>query len=331
MTQATRQHPNAALTVRKRRDMVDCVLVNGWSVAATARRFQIDLKTVRKWVCRFQEEGESGLHDRSSRPHSSPWSTPPEKRAEILELRAQRRHGAAHLAHLVGLAPSTVQSILNEAGVGRLDRGDRATHPDHRGVVRYLRDRPGELVHVDIKKLPGIPDGGGWRLHGRGQDPDNGHARVGYRYLHTALDDRTRLIYSEILDNEQAATSATFWTRAAAFFKSQGIEVERVLTDNGPCYRSGLWHRACAATGTVVKKTRRHRPQTNGKVERFHRILQEEWAYIRPWRSETERAVAYLGFCHYYNHHRGHGSLAWLTPHQALAHLIGDNLPATHT
>jgi transposase InsO family protein len=150
---------------------------------------------------------------------------------------------------------------------------------------------------------------------------------VGYRYLHSAVDDRTRIVYSEILNDEQAVTAAGFWARAAAWYASIGITPERVLTDNGSCYRSGLWHRACAKTGTTVKKTRPRRPQTNGKVERFHRILLEEWAYIRPWTSETQRHHAYTGFIHFYNHHRSHGSLNWATPTKTLT----DNLPAMHT
>lgn len=148
-----------------------------------------------------------------------------------------------------------------------------------------------------------------------------------HRYLHTALDDRTRLVYSKILDDEQAVTAAAFWKRAATWFASKGITSERVITDNGSCYRSGLWHRACAETGTTVKKTRPRRPQTNGKVERYHRILLEEWAYIRPWTSETQRHTGYNRFVHFYNHHRSHGALGWATP----ASTIKDNLPAEHS
>lgn len=151
--------------------------------------------------------------------------------------------------------------------------------------------------------------------------------RVGYRYLHTAVDDRTRIVYSEILTDEKAVTAAGFWRRAATWYPSIGITCERVITDNGSCYKSGLWHRVCAETGTVVNKTRPHRPQTNGKVERFHRILLEEWAYIRPWHSETERTLAYGGFIHFYNHHRSHGSLGWATPIST----IRDNLPEEHS
>jgi transposase InsO family protein len=227
----------------------------------------------------------------------------------------------------VGVAGSTVQRILRQEGLGRLDRGDRATTSPPR---RYQRERPGELIHVDVKKLAAIPDGGGWRVRGRGYEGERAKARqVGYRFIHSALDDRTRLVYSEIHDDEQATTAAGFWRRAAAWFAEQGIACERVITDNGSCYRSGLWHQACAATGTAVKKTRPRRPQTNGKVERFHRILLEEWAYIRPWTSETQREDGYQRFLHFYNHHRPHGALDWSTPTDILT-AIGDNVPLSH-
>ena len=327
MSHARSQHPNAPLTVEGRRRMVGCVVDRGWTIEATASRFQVDAKTVRKWRDRFLSEGPGGLRDRSSRPARSPNRTPRPVRDQVLRLRRKRRWGAAHIAFEVGLAASTVQGILNAAGVGRLDRGDRAT--DNKPVRRYQRDRPGELIHVDIKKLAGIPDGGGWRTRGRGYKGEKStkHRRAGYRYIHTAIDDRTRIAYSEILDNEQAATAAAFWRRAAAWYQQIGFTPERVITDNGACYRSGLWHRACQATGTKVKKTRPRRPQTNGKVERFHRILLEEWAYIRPWTSETQRADAYTGFIHFYNHHRSHGALGWATP----TSILKDNLPEEHT
>lgn len=298
------QHPNAALTPRGRRKMVDCVLVEGWSIEAAADRFQVDAKTVRKWRDRFMEEGSNGLEDRSSRPRCSPNRTQRPKRRECIRLRKKRRWGADHIAHEVGLAASTVQSILNSAGLGRLDSGDRATKEP---VKRYQRDRPGELVHVDIKKIAGIPDGGGWKLHGRGNAPVRERASVGYRYIHSAIDDRTRIVYSEICDDEQAGTAVAFWHRAVNWFAGIGIRVERVLTDNGSCYRSRYWINYNQAAGIKIKKTRPYRPQTNGKIERFHRMLLEEWAYISPWTSETERHNAYAGFIHFYNHHRSHG------------------------
>jgi transposase InsO family protein len=324
---ARSQHPNAVLTPEGRRRMVGLVIDDGWTIEAAADQFQVDAKTVRKWRDRFLAEGLEGLKDRSSRPRCCPWATPGRLRRKVLMVRRQQRWGADHIGHEVGLAASTVQKILVAAGMARLDRGDRATAEPAR---RYQRDRPGELVHVDVKKLAAIPPGGGWRYHGRGNDGHHGHSGAGYRYLHTAIDDRTRLVYSEILDDERALTAARFWGRAAAWFATHGITIERVLTDNGSCYRSGHWHRACAATGTMVKKTRPRRPQTNGKVERFHRILLEEWAYIRAWTTETERHAHYAGFCHFYNHHRSHGSLGWSTPMVTLASLTQDNVPGIH-
>lgn len=327
MSDARTQHPNAMLTPAGRLRMVRCVLEDDWTIEATAERFQLDAKTVRKWRDRFVAEGRPGLEDRSSRPRSCPWRTKEHKRAQVLELQARHRWGAAHIAHETGLAPSTVQSILTAAGVGRLDHGDRASAPP----IRYERERPGELVHVDVKKLAVIRDGGGWRAWGRGAHNGVGaRSGMGYRYLHSAIDDRTRFVYSEILGDERGVTAAGFWVRASDFFASMGFGVERVITDNGACYRSEVWRDACASTGTTMKKTRPFHPQTNGKIERFHRILLEEWAYIRPWRSEPERAAAYVGFCHFYNHHRSHGSLGWATPSEVLARFTGDNLPCMH-
>jgi transposase InsO family protein len=305
--------------------MVACVLEHRWTIEMTAERFQVDPKTVRKWRDRFLAEGDTGLLDRSCRPHRSPHQTRVSVRRTVLRLRRQHRWGADHIAHETGLAASTVQSILNAAGVGRLDRGDRVNEP----VIRYQRERPGELIHVDVKKIGGIPDGGGWRLHGRANDKTHGHAGVGYRFIHSAIDDRTRLVYSEIHADEQAVTAAEFWRRAAAWFAAWGIDCERVITDNGSCYRSRHWHLACEGTGTTVKKTRPRRPQTNGKIERFHRILLEEWAYIRPWTSDHQRNRGYDRFLHFYNHHRSHGALGWSTPAAALRSLR-DNVPGVH-
>ena len=329
MEHATARHPNAPLTVEGRRRMVDCVVVGGWTVTAVAERFQVDAKTVRKWRDRFLAEGSCGLRDRSSRPHRSPNRAPEALRGRVIRLRRRRRWGAAHISFEVGLAASTVQRILHTEGLGRLDRGDRATNAASKPAPqRYQRDTPGELIHVDVKKLAGIPPGGGWRTRGRGYEGEGARARmVGYRYLHSAIDDRSRVVYSEIHTDETAITAAGFWVRAAAWYQKIGITPQRVITDNGACYRSGLWHRACHTTGTIVKKTRPYRPQTNGKIERFHRILLEEWAYIRPWYSETQRTDAYTGFIHFYNHHRSHGALGWATP----TSIIRDNLPAMHT
>ena len=327
MAHSRRQHPNAALTPVARRKMVACVLERGWSTAAAADRFQVDAKTVRKWCSRFAAEGSGGLMDRSSRPHRSPNRTPERLRREVIELRRRRRWGADHIAAEVDLAASTVQAILNREGLGRLDRGDRARRDPPR---RYVRDRPGELVHLDVKKLPAIPAGGGWRMHGRGNAPPTRRSTVGWRYIHTAIDDRTRIAYSEACTDEKGATAAAFWQRAAAWFAQLGFACERALTDNGACYRSDAFKAALAATATTHKTTRPYRPQTNGKVERFHRILIEEWAYIRDWHNDTQRQAALDGFIHFYNHHRSHGALNWNTPAATLNHLLKDNLPAEH-
>ena len=327
MSQGRGQHPNAPLTPAGRRRMVDCVLVAGWTVTATAGRFQVDAKTVRKWRDRFLAEGEPGLRDRSSRPRHSPGRTPRRLRREVIRLRRKRRWGAAHIGFEVGLAASTVQGILRREGLRRLDRGDRATAGGSKlPPRRYQRQHPGELIHVDVKKLAAIPPGGGWWSRGPGY-PGEKACRVGYRFIHSAIDDRSRLVYSEIHTDETALTAAGFWARAATWYESMGISPQRVITDNGSAYRSQTWEQACTASGTIPKRTRPYRPQTNGKIERFHRILLEEWAYIRPWTSETQRAQAHRRFIHFYNHHRSHGALGWATPTSTL----GDNLPAMHT
>ncbi len=318
------QHPNASLTPRGRRKMIGLVIENGWTIEAAAERFQVDAKTVRKWRDRFLNEGDAGLFDRSSRPHHSPNATPMECRRRIIELRKQRRWGAAHIGHEVDRAGSTVQKILHQAGLGRLDSGDRATAEP---IIRYQRDRAGELVHVDVKKLAGIPNGGGWRIHGRGQAPTKKRSSTGYRYLHSALVFFNGTASTEIYTNEQAVTAVGFWSRANAWFNSHGITVERVITDNGSCYRSRLWRQTLEDTQITPKFTRPYRPQTNGKVERFHRILLEEWAYIRNWHSDRERSDHYEHFVHFYNHHRAHGALGWSTPMSTLK----DNVPGHHT
>jgi transposase InsO family protein len=222
--------------------------------------------------------------DRSSRPHRCPHRTPTRIERRIIKVRVTRRWGPARIAYLLGLHPSTVHRVLARYRMARLAWMDRATG---RVIRRYEHAAPGELVHVDVKKLGKIPDGGGWRVHGRAVGTANKHKHrpgnhpvIGYHFLHSAIDDHSRLAYSELLPNEQGATAAAFWTRARAWFTAQGITIARVLTDNGACYRSRAF---AAAVGTAAhKRTRPYRPQTNGKVERFNRTLLEEWAYARP-------------------------------------------------
>jgi transposase InsO family protein len=227
---------------------------------------------------------------------------------------------------------STVHRVLCRYRVNRLDHMDRASG---RVIRRYEHAAPGELVHAGIKKLGNIPDGGGHRVTGRAQARRNARATtparrgnqapMGYGYIHHALDDHSRLTYSEILPDERQDTAAAFWARAQAYFASCGITVRRVLTDNGSCYKSKLWRDTLAAAGITHKRTRPYRPQTNGKVERFNRTLPEEWAYARPYTSEAERRAAFPGWLHMYTHHRGHTALGGQPPASRVPNLTGQN------
>jgi transposase InsO family protein len=229
--------------------------------------------------------------------------------------------GLARIGFHLGLHPSTVHRVLARWGLARLRWLDRATG---RVIRRYEHDAPGDLVHVDIKKLGRIPDGGGHRVLGRtaGNRNNNKHVRPGYAFLHNAVDDHSRLAYTEIPTDEKKETAAAFWTRAAAYFTSCGITVRRVLTDNGSCYRSRLFADALGDT-VAHKRTRPYRPQTNGKVERFNRTMLEEWAYARPYRSEAERVEAFADWLHNYNHHRGHTALDGKPPASRVTNLSG--------
>jgi len=260
-----------------------------------------------KWVNRYRAEGEAGLQDRPSRPHACPRRTSAAVESEACRLRRERKLGPARIGPILGVPASTVHRILTRHGLNRLAFLDR---PTGQVIRRYERERPGELVHVDVKKLGRIPDGGGWRALGRQACPDRRQA-TGFDYVHSAVDDHSRLAYSEIHGDEKAATCAGFLLRAAAFFTAHGIaRIERVLTDNAWTYRkSTLWKQALAQLGAAGKHTRAYRPQTNGKVERFNRTLLEEWAYLRPYTSNTERTEALADFLHTYNHHRCHTAL----------------------
>jgi transposase InsO family protein len=275
-----------------------------------------------KWWRRFCEEGVEGLVDRSSRPHHCPHRTAPGVEAQIAELRAELKLGPARIGYRLGVAPSTVHRVLVRLGLNRLSWMDR---PSGRVIRRYERDRPGDLVHVDIKKLGQIPDGGGWKLLGRHEGKKNnqkmGSRRGGYGFIHSAVDDHTRLAYSEILTDERQETAGAFWARARDWFAQHGIEVREVLTDNGSCYQSRLFDAALGAA--KHRKTRPYRPQTNGKVERFNRTMLEEWAYVKPYSSEAERRLAFKDFLHLYNHHRSHTALGGKAPISRVDNLAG--------
>jgi transposase InsO family protein len=268
------------------------------------------------------------MADRSSRPHRSPRRTPTRVERRIIKVRVTRRWGPARIAYLLGLHPSTVHRVLARYRLARLAWLDRATG---RVIRRYEHAAPGDLVHADVKKLGKIPNGGGWRIHGRvvgnrhrlatTSARKNQAPVIGYHYLHTAIDDHSRLAYSELLSDELGATAAAFWERARSWFASHGITVARVLTDNGACYRSRAF---AAALGPAQHKwTRPYRPQTNGKVERFNRTLLDEWAYAKPYRSDGERCEAFPVWLHNYNHHRGHTALGGLPPASRVPNLSG--------
>ena len=317
-------HPNALLTPRGRLQLAQCVVDQCWSLRRAAERFQVSVPTAERWAKRYREDGPEGMEDRSSRPHSSPRRTATRTERRIIAVRVNRRWGPARIGYLLGIHPSTVHRVLSRYSLAKLTWLDRGTG---RVIRRYEHDSPGDLVHVDIKKLGRIPDGGGHRVVGRtaGWKNKTGtrtNRRPGYHYLHNAVDDHSRLAYTEILTDETKETAAAFWVRANAWFKEHGVTVQRVLTDNGNCYRS---HAFAEALGPNIKhkRTRPYRPQTNGKVERFNRTMLEEWAYIRPYRSEAERVAAFPDWLHAYNHHRAHTALKGQTPASRVTNLSG--------
>jgi transposase InsO family protein len=314
-------HRNAPLTETGRLRLARCVVEDGWPLRRAAERFQVSPTTAQRWAGRYRTHGEAGMADRSSRPYTSPRRTPTRTERRIIKVRIARRWGPARIAGLLRLNPATVHRVLVRYRLNRLTWTDRATG---RVIRRYEHDKPGDLVHVDIKKLGNIPQGGGHKMIGR-QAGRKTRSGAGYSYIHTAVDDHSRLAYSEICTDEKKETAAAFWTRAQAFFASCGITVTRVLTDNGSCYKSHAWRDTLAAADIVHKRTRPYRPQTNGKVERLNRTLLEEWAYARPYRSETERRDAFGDWLHAYNHHRGHTALKGRPPASRIPNLTGQN------
>lgn len=321
-------HRNAPLSELGRLRLARCVVEDGWPLRRAAERFQVAVTTAARWANRYREQGPAGMADRSSRPHRSPNQTPTRTERRIIKVRITRRWGPARIAYLLGLNPSTVHRVLSRYGLARLRWLDRSTG----AVVRRMESAHcGDLVHVDVKKLGKIPDGGGWRFRGRSagsrnsrthtRERRNRHPIIGYHYLHTALDAHSRLAYSEVLGDERKETAAAFWLRANSWFNACGFTVRKVLTDNGSCYRS---HAFRDALGTIEhRRTRPYRPQTNGKVERFHRTLTDEWAYARLYRSDAERSAQFNTWLHAYNHHRGHTALKGQPPASRVPNLSG--------
>ncbi len=311
-------HRNAPLTPHGR--LLLCRRIEaGWPVAHVAAAMGISRDRAYVWWRRYQAEGLAGLEDRSSQPRRSPARTKASTERRIVTLRTKRGYGPARIASIVGVPASTTHRVLVRHGLNRLDHLDRATRAP---IRRMEMTRPGELIHVDIKKLGRIPKGGGWRVHGRAVRSQAGtvKAQVGYAFVHSAVDGYTRLAYSEVLADERGATAAAFWARAVAFYAGHGITIERVLTDNGSCYRSRQFD---DALGSVAHSfIRPYRPATNGKVERYNRTLLTEWAYARPWNSDGQRNRALTAWLHRYNHHRHHTAIGG-PPVSRVSNLVG--------
>jgi transposase InsO family protein len=317
-------HGNARLTVHGRKLIVERH-ASGWKQAHIAAAMGISRKCVRTWIDRFEDEGEAGLVDRSSRPHTIPRRTPAETEDRIVELRRQQRRGPAWIGAELGVPARTVSRVLvrrRQPSLAALDpmtgeviRASKAT------AVRYERSLPGELVHMDVKKLARIPDGGGWRALGRAarETTYDRTRKVGYDYVHSLVDDHSRLAYSEILPDEKGTTCAAFLARAATYFADHGIDrIERVMTDNAWAYRYSL-REVITKLGARQKFIKPHCPWQNGKVERLNRTLATEWAYRQPFTSNAERTAALAPWIEHYNTRRRHSALGGHPPVSRLA------------
>ena len=336
MSHAT--HANAALTPRARLRLARLIVEQAWSIPRAAERYDVSWRTAKKWADRYRAEGPAGMVDRSSRPHRQANRTPQPMVRKIGHLRWKQRLGPVEIGDRLGMPSSTVHAVLVRCRLNRLSHIDRATGEP---IRRYEHERPGDLIHVDVKKLGKVPDGGGWRYVGRHQGYTNKAATVertgtprskwrnpliGTCYLHTVIDDHSRVAYVEARDDETKETATEVLRNAVAWFADRGVTVQRVLSDNGSCYKSHLWRDTCTDLGITPKKTRPYRPQTNGKIERFHRTLAEGWAFKKFYNSETARLAALPAWVHEYNHHRPHSAIGKRSPITRL-----DNLAGHHT
>jgi transposase InsO family protein len=313
-------HANARLNHRGRQLLIERVIVQRWPVAHAAKAMSISRQCAYRWVRRWRAEGNPGLLDRSSRPHSSPARTSPTVEHAIITDRVEHRRGPAWIAARHPVCARTVSRVLTrhqlpplailDSITGEVIRSSKST------AVRYERDLPGELVHMDVKKIGRIPDGGGWRAHGRAATTDHKHkaVKIGYDYVHSVVDDHSRLAYSEVLDDEKGATCAAFLERALAYLARHGINrVERLMTDNAWAYRYSL-REVCAEHGIAQKFIKPHCPWQNGKAERYNRTLAGEWAYHQVWLDNDDRTNALAPWLEHYNTERAHSALAGLTP-----------------
>jgi transposase InsO family protein/transposase len=307
-------HANAALSLNRRRLLCRRVVDERWTLTKAAEAAEVSVRCARKWVGRYRADGELGLLDRSSAPNAIPHRTSEERVQAIAALRRLRFTGP-EIAETLGMALSTVSGILTRIGMGKLGR--LGLEP----AQRYERERPGELIHIDVKKLGRIQGGAGHRIAGRPRhNPSKTdaagrrRAQVGWEFVHVAIDDCTRLAYAEVLGDEKATTIVAFLRRAVAFFARHGMTVEQLLTDNGSGYRSLVHAIACRTLGIRHLRTRPYRPQTNGKAERFIRTMLGAWAYGAIYRNSSERTAALDGWLWTYNHHRKHSALGHKPP-----------------
>jgi transposase InsO family protein len=315
-------HKNARLTPKGREAMVRAVVDYGLSKAAAARQFNTTPKTVGKWVERFRAEGVDGLQDRSSKPLSSPGQTPPATCAAVETLRRQRYTGQ-QIATELGISPATVSRILHRLGLNRLSALEPAEP-----VRRYERDKPGEMIHIDIKKL-GRFNRIGHRITGdrRGQSNSRG---VGWEYVHVAVDDHSRIAFAKIMPSEKKRSATTFLKAAIAYYEGLGVKVERVMTDNGSCYKSFAFRRCCKRLELKHIRTKPYTPKTNGKAERFIQTSLREWAYAQAYQNSTERRAELTPWLHRYNWHRPHAGIGDKIPISRLG-LTEDNVLRLHS
>ena len=325
-------HANAALTPRARLRLAQLVVDHGWPIARAAERYDVSWPTANRWAARYRQAGVAGMADRSSRPHHSPRRTPAPLIRKVVHLRWKQRLGPVAIGAKLGMPASTVHVVLVRCRLNKLWHLDRVTGEP---IRRYEHPYPGSMLHVDVKKLGNVPDGGGWRYLGRQQGNRNRaatpgrtrnahyHPKMGTAFVHTVIDDHSRVAYAEIHDDETAATATAVLRHAVAWFAVRGVTVERVLSDNGSAYKSHLWAATCSELGITAKKTRPYRPQTNGKIERFHRTLADGWAFKRFYTSETARRAALPAWIHEYNHHRPHTAIGKATPITRLTNLSG--------
>ena len=312
-------HRNARTTFQSRLLIVQRYR-DGWPQAHIAKAMGISRKCVATWLARYAAEGEAGLQERSSRPHSCPRRTSAQVEQRIVELRTQQRRGPDWIGAELGVPPRTVSRVLARRGLPRLCVLDPITGEVVRAskttAVRYETDRPGELVHMDVKKLGRIPHGGGWRAHGRDhrEATRDRTAKVGFDYIHSLVDDHSRLAYSEVLPDEKGSTCAGFLARAAAYFATFGItRIEQLMTDNAWAYKKSL-HGVCAELGIRQVFIKPHCPWQNGKVERLNRTLQTEWAYRQVFTSNDQRTAALAPWLEHYNTQRRHSALGGQPP-----------------